>query len=219
MRSAIKKKITVIVASVVAAAALAAAGGSLAFLAKNTESRANSFTFGNISIKLEEPGWEELPPESKIVYPECEVKKDPQVVNEGKNDLYAYIEVKIPVRTVKTVGENNELIEAAEHELLSYTVGKGWEQLGNDKKTDDGKYTVRLYAYTEKVLKPGEKTPPLFESVKFLNAAEGEPNGETTFDMPVTAYAIQSDYVDETDGTALEKMSAAFEKYKTEMDN
>ena len=48
-----------------------------ALLVKNTEQRANNFTFGNIKIDMTEPEWEKLTPDKKVVYPEQGCKKGP----------------------------------------------------------------------------------------------------------------------------------------------
>ena len=89
---------------------MAALGITQALLVKNTEQRANNFTFGNIKIDMTEPEWEKLTPDKKVVYPDRVVKKDPQVQNTGNTALYAYIEVKTPRALVRTVSEDGTVI-------------------------------------------------------------------------------------------------------------
>lgn len=216
-----KKKSFIVIAVMVCLFIVAAAAGiTLATLMTDTEKRANAFTFGNVQIELDETEWSKLKPEQKILYPGKTIKKDPKVKNTGKNDLYAYIEVKMPKKTVKTVTADvngNDIIQDADlHELFSYTVGEGWTQISCDDSGAD--YNVYLYAYTKEILTPGSITLPLFKNVKYINILEGELEMNTVIEMPITAYAIQSEYLDENGSDLKTKMKNAFDKYKSEID-
>lgn len=218
MQNTKKKRFIIIAATVCLMIAAAAAGISLATLTADTEKRANVFTFGNVDIDLEEPDWEELDPEDKIVYPGKTVTKDPSVKNTGKNDLYAYIEVKIPkreVRTVKTENGEDTIQEAALQELFSYEVSPDWTEIDSDKS--GAEYNVYLYAYTKGVLEHDSVTSPLFNEVKYIDILEGEIEMDTVIEMPITAYAIQSEYLKESGEDLKEKMTDAFNKYKSEI--
>lgn len=212
----IKKKSVIIIAVTVCLLFLAAAAGvSLAILMTGTEERANAFTFGNVEIDLQEPEWDALDPEVRVVYPGKTVPKDPQVRNTGRNDLYAYIEVQVPkkeVRTVITDGEHKDTVQdAAVHELFAYTASTDWTLIKSDTSGDA--YNVYLYAYTKEILRPGSTTSPLFGEVEYIHMLEGEIGMNTVIDMPITAYAIQSEYLDENGNDTAEKMLDAFNKY------
>lgn len=217
MRNINKNKIFIIFASSLLVIAMIAAGISLAMLSQNTENRANNFTFGNVSIDLSEPEWDELAPEERIVYPGRTISKDPIITNTGENDLYAYIEVSVPKKTVRTVKEENGkevIVEAELLELFSFNANDGWTLINRDDSSED--YTTYLYAYTAEVLSPNKSTNALFDEVTYVNMLEGEIPMGTVLEMPINAYAIQSEYLNEQGDSIEDKMTDAFNKYKDE---
>lgn len=217
MRNINKNKILIIFASSLLVIAMIAAGISLAMLSQNTEKRANNFTFGNVSIDLSEPEWDELAPEERIVYPGRTISKDPIITNTGENDLYAYIEVSVPKKTVRTVKEENGkevIVEAELLELFSFNANDGWTLINRDASSED--YTTYLYAYTAEVLSPNKSTNALFDEVTYVNMLEGEIPMGTVLEMPINAYAIQSEYLNEQGDSIEDKMTDAFNKYKDE---
>lgn len=217
MRNINKNKILIIFASSLLVIAMIAAGISLAMLSQNTENRANNFTFGNVSIALSEPEWDELAPEERIVYPGRTISKDPIITNTGENDLYAYIEVSVPKKTVRTVKEENgkeAIVEAELLELFRFNANDGWTLITRDDSSED--YTTYLYAYTAEVLSPNESTNALFDEVTYVNMLEGEIPMGTVLEMPINAYAIQSEYLNEQGDSIEDKMTDAFNKYKDE---
>lgn len=217
MRNINKNKIFIIFASSLLVIAMIAAGISLAMLSQNTENRANNFTFGNVSIDLSEPEWDELAPEERIVYPGRTISKDPIITNTGENDLYAYIEVSVPKKTVRTVKEENGrevIVEAELLELFSFNANDGWTLITRDDSSED--YTTYLYAYTAEVLSPNKSTNALFDEVTYVNMLEGEIPMGTVLEMPINAYAIQSEYLNEQGDSIEDKMTDAFNKYKDE---
>lgn len=210
-----KKKNVFIVVLALLLLISASLGVSFAYLTKSLESRANNFTFSNVSIDLVEENWDKLTPKDKVVYQNRSVVKDPKVKNTGDNDLYVYIEVKIPRREIKTVSKD-ETVKAAEWtNLLTFDVNPDWELIDKSVSADNS-YESRLYAYTACVLKPDDETSTLFDKVTFVNMLEGELEKGSEFEMPVDAYAIQSDYLEEQGDTTADKMKNAFEKYKAE---
>lgn len=197
---------------------MAAVGITLAVLKKNSEQRANNFTFGNVKIELREPEWEELDPKDKIVYPGRTVKKDPFITNTGGKALYAYIEVKIPRAWVRTVSEDGSTIyPAAWQNLFEFEHDSSWTCISEEISADNA-YTVQLYAFTKEdgVLEPGEWTTELFQEVTYANVLEGEIEKNTVLEMPIAAYAIQAEKLNESGATTEEKMRDAFAKYRTE---
>lgn len=220
MQNRNKKKILIVIALLLLMTVFSAVGFSLAVLTQHTENRANNFTFGNVDIDLKEPEWDKLDPEDKIVYPGRTIVKDPYIENTGGHDLYAYIEVSVPKKTVRTVeiADGKEVIGKAKlQELFSFTPNDGWTCIDKDETSAD--YVTYLYAYTEKVLAPGESTNTLFDSVTYLNMLEGEIPMGTVLEMPVKAYAIQSGYLNEQGENMEAKMTDAFTKYQSEQAN
>ena len=210
-----KKKNVFVIVLVLLLLVSASLGVSFAYLTSSLESRANNFTFSNVSIDLVEEKWDSLTPQDKVVYPNRSVVKDPKVKNTGENDLYVYIEVKVPRGNIKTVNSDETVNDAKWTNLLTFDINSGWELI-ETSVSDDGLYESRLYAYTDSALKPNEVTNTLFDKVTFVNMLEGEFEKGSEFEMPVAAYAIQSDYLDEQGSTVKDKMASALEKYKTE---
>lgn len=208
-----KKKIMTLSTVAVLTAVMASIGVVLAVMTKTVESRANQFSFSNAEIELKEPEWN--PEDEKIVYPGAVYSKNPQVENTGENDLYVYLEVRTPVgsqiKTVETDQQGKEVVKEAEvYDLLEYKTNDGWELL-IDSEPEDG-YHVRIYGYTTP-LPPNQTTGTLFDEVMFSeNILEGEPEVGMSVDMPVTAYAIQSKYLKQTDDTK-SALREAFETY------
>ena len=77
-------------------------GGTAAYLT-DFDQETNTFTVGKVDIDVEEPNWK--PDDHDKIVPTEEMKKDPQITNNGKNDAFVYLEVSIPVRNVITANE------------------------------------------------------------------------------------------------------------------
>lgn len=129
--------------SAIVALALAGAiaiGGAFAFLS-DSESKINRFTFTDkdgeqtVDVSIDEPSWNEE--DGQNMLPLDTVAKDPQVVNEGENDVYAYVTVLVP--TAKSIDLNKDdgtVYTAEDIELFSYKVNEGWQEI--DKTRIDG---------------------------------------------------------------------------------
>lgn len=172
------KHITVIALAV--AAATAAIGGISAYFT-DTQEKTNTLTVGSVKTDLEEPEWEDVPSDEKTdITPNQTIKKDPRITNTGANDAYAFLEIQVPVKKIITVGPDGKKLPAADTELFTYKVNDGWVQVRSSDITTSGKVTARsyVYAYGTKtqctVLKKGETTTPLFDSVTLVNAIEGQ---------------------------------------------
>lgn len=184
-------------------------GITLAVMTKNTEKRANNFTFGNVSIELTETEWDKLTSGDKIVYSNKVISKNPVVTNTGNSNLYAYIEVKVPMATVKTVNEDETINDAKLQNLLTYEIDKNNWTLINEDTSKDNAYSLYIYVYN-KVLSPNESSQVLFNEITYINMLEGELKEDATIEMPITAYAIQSDCLSSDDNF---KSKETFDKY------
>ena len=182
-----------------------AAGGTAAYLT-DFESATNSFTVGKVDIELDEPNWK--PDENTKLVPTQVIRKDPFVKNLGVNDAFVYLEVSVPVRKVITAAQDGTRNALARTELFSYAKNKDWTQL---ERKEVGQNMVYTYTYNH-ILKPGEKTTTLFDTITFANIIEGQLDTQQ-LDMPVRAYAIQSTNTGEGKTTVLEQATAAYQKY------
>lgn len=185
------------------AAATAAIGGISAYFT-DTQEKTNTLTVGSVKTDLEEPEWEDVPSDEKTdITPNQTIKKDPRITNTGANDAYAFLEIQVPVKKIITVGPDGKKLPAADTELFAYKVNDGWVQVRSSDITTSGKVTARsyVYAYGTKtqctVLKKGETTTPLFDSVTLVNAIEGQID-EETLNIPVKSYAIQAEHIGES---------------------
>lgn len=177
-------------------------GGIAAYLS-DTESVTNTFTHGVVSIDLQEPSWN--PNKASQVVPDYPIAKDPQVINDGENAAFVFLEVGIPFDTARTANDDGSMNEAAEIQLFNYTVNSGWTQLGNVRRDTENNLFVYLYAYGSAsemtALPSGGKTSALFDSVKLANIIESKSFEGAVKNISINAYAIQASSLGENQAT------------------
>lgn len=172
-------------------------GSALAYFT-DADSETNSFTVGNISLDLTEPSWN--PEKGKNITPSQTIVKDPQITNDGANDAFVFISVEVPMATVKTANADGTVNAAASKELFSYNVNDSWTVIGA-QRIGMSRVTY-IYAYVGndgnmKALKPGSTTQPVFDSVTFVNAIEGQLDN-TTITIDVSSMGIQANDLNTT---------------------
>ncbi len=192
-------------AAVLGLVAVLAAGGTIAYLT-DYDSSVNEFTVGKVEIELKEPGWN--PDNQTQTQPSQVISKDPKITNTGVNDAFVYLEVSIPTAEVVWADAQGNRQERQEKELFSFTADGSWTRLGTAKVDSSQVYT---YAYNQ-ILRAGETTTPLFNNVTFLNVVEGQLDTRQ-FQIPVRAYAIQTQNTGGDGGTVQEQAAKAYEKY------
>ncbi len=205
-----KKKTILVAAIAVMLVAALVVGGTLAYFT-DTKSATNTFTVGDVKIKLDESnvndpdGVRVTSNEYTGMLPGIQYEKDPIVTNTGKNDAY--------VRAVVTIENGMNWLgfyyddastapqEDAFKNLICDTLGEGWEIVGfkyvlatQDHPTSDIvvtlKYTGVLAAETattamfEKVMLPAKMTA---SDITKRVAQNG------VFHIDVVAQAIQAD--------------------------
>lgn len=147
----------------------------------------NMITMGTVDIELKEEHWKE--PEASAIHPLQTVPKDPVVFNKGSHPAYVFLEVTVPVKTIRTIDQNGRKTEAAPHELFSFVYDSThWTLIRTENQSDGKRY---VYGY-QNVLHPNEQTEPLFHSVTSVNYLEGELNPKDTYVIDVQPRAIQS---------------------------
>lgn len=171
-----------------------AIGGILAYFT-DVETKTNTFQMGNIDIIVEEPSW---PGNDEVVniIPNQEVPKDPQITNNGTNDVYAFVKVVVPYENVTLEGQSAK----TEQELFTYTVNEGWVEVGAAEKNTTDKTVTHVYAYAEgsevKALLKNETTPAVFDKIKFVNMKETEFTNSAVqsqeLNVVVSGYGIQT---------------------------
>lgn len=191
----IRRKINAKMVAVIAVLAVLFTAGSTIAYFTDYENLTNNFTVGDISLKLQEPEWNEE--NGKDLTPNKTVPKDPEVVNDGVNDAYVFLRADVPYKNIKTANADGSLNNAADTELFSYSINDGWKQISSVKDAASGvvKY---VYAYVGdgtvmKNIKAGETTPSLFDSVTFANIVEGEIDSNASLSLDIKSYGIQTD--------------------------
>lgn len=106
--------------------ALFAIGSAIAFFT-DKDNKTNDFTVGNISIQLTEPNWNA--DNGKDLTPNKTISKDPQITNDGPNDAFVFLQVKVPVANVKTAAADGSLQPAKSQDLFAYTVNENWTEV------------------------------------------------------------------------------------------
>lgn len=188
--------------------ALAAIGATFAYLT-DTKTVNNTFTMGNVAIKLDEtnvndPTGDRVTSNAYSVYPGAVVTKDPIVHNTGKNA--AYIRATVNVSNWMnlcaayypdfkyTFGQ--EGYKAALN-LLVGELGEGWSVVG---VTAGGTFTIGQFdakfilKYDGK-LAAGADTTAMFQTVT-IPAGIDNANTESFSGVKVVAQAIQADGFD-----------------------
>ena len=188
--------------------ALAAIGATFAYLT-DTKSVNNTFTMGNVAIKLDEtnvndPTGARVTSNAYNVYPGAVVKKDPVVHNTGKNA--AYIRATVNVSNWMnlcaayypdfkyTFGQ--EGYKAALN-LLVGELGEGWSVVGveaGDTFTI-GQFDAKFILKYDGTLAANADTTAMFQTVT-IPAGIDNANTDSFKEVKVVAQAIQADGFD-----------------------
>ena len=186
--------------------ALAAIGATFAYLT-DTKTVDNTFTMGNVAIKLDEtnvndPTGDRVTSNEYNVYPGAVVKKDPIVHNTGKNA--AYIRANINVENwmnncAAYYPEFGIAYPSAGYEqsllLLVDALGNGWSIVGVEtgKPFELGNFSAKFILKYDGTLASGADTTAMFNQVK---VPAGIKNGNDFGAITVVAQAIQADGFD-----------------------
>ena len=168
--------------------ALMAIGSTFAYFV-DRDSVTNNFTVGDVEISVTEPNWN--PQDATDITPNKVMKKDPKITNDGVNDAFVFMKVTVPKANVKTANADGTLNSAANQDLFTYAVNSGWKLI---KTTPSASSTEYVYAYAADkmtVLKPGQSTAALFDTVKFINVVEEQLDGQS-LDIVVDTMGIQT---------------------------
>lgn len=180
--------------------AVMAVGGAMAYFT-DVDTAKNRIEIGNVHIDLDEPSWDStpdtdsdgIPDTADEIVPGQTIPKDPTITNTGKNDAYVYLTVTVPMANIITANEDGTLKHdgnAAATELYKLNnIDSNWKLL--DATAVGEARTTYTYGYT-KALASGEKTSPLFDSVTFVNAIEGQGLEDNVYSIDIDASAIQS---------------------------
>lgn len=200
-----KKKSILMAAIAVMLVAVLVVGGTLAYFT-DTKSADNTFTMGNVAIKLDEtdvnnPDARTTKGNTYNVYPGQTVKKDPIVHNTGKNAAY--------IRATVNVSDWMNLVAAyypdfketfpndgykAALNLLVGELGKGWSVVGVEAGDvfEIGQFDAKFILKYDGTLAAGSETTPMFTQV-MVPAGLDNANASTFSSVKVQAQAVQAD--------------------------
>ncbi|MDY5564655.1 MAG: TasA family protein [Candidatus Limivicinus sp.] len=204
-----KKKITAI-ALVVCLVAVAVVGGSLAYFT-DTDKATNTFTVGNVDITLTEPKWVE---EKATLIPGREIAKDPTItVEETSQRAYTFMKVQLSddfaqliadYATAQKINPNDEtqmkaLIAAwfsstVQPKIMEYSLTENYVILGVLSPKDPGQSVT----YFDAITVPAEVVGSMIK-------ADG------TYEIYITAYAIQAEGFEGQNADAFADRQAAFD--------
>ena len=179
-----KKKI-VTVCLVACMALTAVAGGTLAYFT-DTKTETNTFTVGNVELKLEEPAWDSTGAAKAKLVPGREIEKDPTIsVEDGSEEAWVFAEIQVDANMKALMTKDGkELVDG----MKDWFVGFGdYAVITQD---DPNKVVLSLGKMTDD--SPAVK---LFEKVKVpttLKSEELETLDGTT-DIVINAKAIQTE--------------------------
>lgn len=188
--------------------ALAAIGATFAYLT-DTKTVDNTFTMGNVAIKLDEtnvndPTGDRVTSNAYSVYPGAVVTKDPIVHNTGKNAAYIRATVNVSNWMNLCAAYYPEFGIAYPHEgyeksleLLVGTLGEGWSVVGvtaGDTMTL-GQFDAKFILKYKGTLAAGADTTAMFQTVT-IPAGIDNANTDSFKEVKVVAQAIQADGFD-----------------------
>lgn len=186
-----KKKI-VALCLCIALAVVAIGGATLAYFT-DTKNVTNTFTVGNVKIKLDEKditktdGSRTENGNAYTIYPGATVEKDPTVTNTGENA--AYVRVKVVANNVKTMaGQLGQGVDLAT--IFTGFDSTKWTRAGTPTVSADGETYTYVYNYNT-VLAKGESTGALFTNVVIPGTITDM--GDEPITITITAEAIQAD--------------------------
>lgn len=199
-----KKKILAL-SMCIALAAIAIVGASLAYFT-DTKTAKNTFTMGNVEIKLDEtdvknPDGDRVTSNEYNVYPGAVVTKDPIVHNVGKNGAYIRATVNVS-NWMNLVGAYypdfketfpNDGYKAALN-LLVGELGEGWSVVGVEAGDvfTIGQLDAKFILKYDGVLAAGDDTTAMFQTVT-IPAGIDNANAGSFDEVKVVAQAIQAD--------------------------
>ena len=204
-----KKKSILMAAIAVMLVAVLVVGGTLAYFT-DTKSADNTFTVGDVKIKLDESNVND-PDGDRVtsneytgMLPGIQYKKDPVVTNTGKNGAYVRAVVTIE-NGMNWMGLYNENVWTAPQaeafmKLICNKMGDGWSLEDYDYVTNAERGSTDFVAVLkyDGVLAAGKATTAMFENI--MLPANATTNDITTrvaqngvFHIDVVAQAIQAD--------------------------
>lgn len=200
-----KKKI-IALCLIVALAATAVIGGTLAYFT-DTDEATNVFTTGNVDITLDEPNWDE--DNAKLIPSRRIVKDATIIVEEGSERAYTFMKIELSDDFVTLLqayaGEN---FDWTNQNAVYGLIGK-WFDAPDSKVMEMGTNYVILGVLSPK--DAGVATRYLNAVTVPADVPSGMIDENGTYEIDITAYAIQAEGFEGKNADPFEDRAAAFE--------
>ncbi|MDD6311635.1 MAG: TasA family protein [Firmicutes bacterium] len=186
-----------------ALAAMLMVGGASAYFT-DTEAKDNTWTVGSVDLQLIEEAYDKAPDERVNITPNKKLSKDPLIKNTGSNDAFVFMKFTVPKADVKVASEDGRNIQSGMQELFSYIIDSNWTQISKEETSTGNTYVYAYGTASECTkLKPNASTSVIFKDskIKFKNVIEGQGLEHKTLELPVEAYAIQTNDITEAGHT------------------
>lgn len=205
-----KKKIMTL-SLVAALAATAVIGGTLAYFTDTTEEKINTFTVGNVDITLDEPEWDQ---DDAVLIPGREIAKNPTITVEADSQrAYTFMKVKLSddfaelLQTYAKFKEYDLLVENDRNALI-----EAWfvsEVSPKVMSVDLADKSLILGVLSPK--DPGQSVT-YFDAVTVpADVDQTMIKEDGTYEICITAYAIQAEGFEGVNASKQEDRLAAYE--------
>lgn len=169
----------------------------------DTNEKVNTFSFGNVKSSVVETAFDSAGDQAhKNLAPNCTLAKDPKVVNNGSLDMFSFLKVTVPHKSVSYVGSDGS-VQTGAIDLFTFTNNSGWVLVDTIEGTDEVSY---VYAYAGSdgnltAIAPKGQTTTLFDNITFANIIEGQGIENSSLDVTVNDYSIQTSDLTNSDTT------------------
>lgn len=205
------KKI-IVAASLCAAIGATAIAGTLAYFTSETEVKTNTFTVGDVEVKLTEPVWDATgKTEAEDLVPGRTVHKDPSV-SVSADSVPSYVGIVVTMDedlyNLSNWNDSNE-----KPVIIFDELNAGWSRSNLTVEGElEGQVKILFTYATPITSETGAVT--LFDTIKFEEAIDNNTlvNVGENFDINVQAYAVQAEGFNDAEkalDTAFEEFSEA----------
>lgn len=175
----------------------------------DTSSVTNTFTVGNVKVKLTEPDYPgNGSDEVKNQTPGQETPKNPKITNTGINDAVVFLKVSVPVRKISPITDGKITGEKSAAEMFYFKLSgdptaqlknhfrESWTELPSKEEGTNlaGAARTYVFGYSKRIAK-NETTDALFDRVKLAHFIEEEIGTDDALSIDISTYAIQADHI------------------------
>ena len=210
----------ILIAVMCCAAVLTAVFAALAY-SSVTDGITNTFSIGNVRIKLTETEY----PGNTVsgIVPNSETAKNPQINNVGVNSAFVFLKVTVPKKEVTVADAYGNCSEKTLQEIFYLKTSENdiditensfsdcWSEL--ESYAEESSETKTYVFGYKNALGSFRATEPLFDKIQLKNIIEQEIDPEELQEIKIEAYAVQSDNIpgiDKTDDLSADELEQIY---------